>query len=766
MTRALAIGILLAGSASVAVDASAAEPPAADLARVHALVINGGGSPEQNYQSHHLHVKTLVDWLRKSGLPAERISIFSSDGSDPKPDLAVRARQPEANFWMLRGTPLEQPLRTSVDLVSSSLPGFTMAPATKAALSRWFAGAKARLRAGDTLFLYVTDHGTKGKTDPRNNEITLWNKESLTVDQLGAELQRLDPGVRVVSLMSQCFSGGFARLYEARRENRTGGGFCGYFSSTADRPAYGCYPENLDKNNVGHSFHFFAALANGPALPTAHAEVLTTDQTPDVPLQTSDVFLADTLAAAAKERKQPLTALVDNLLTEAWKDTKTFEPEIRLLDRIGQRFGMWSPRSLDELDRLGGTLPEFAKKVESHKEAWEFALGDLNNARLEQLGQHEPKWKPRLRTGSIETLARPARRALAAELLTALHKLPQNRERLDLVRDRAEKTAALAYRLEVRQGVVLRIRARLMNVAGRLYLARHGTSAQRQTLADLESCEALRFPKPSVAAEPLLGTQAPYPPFQDDVELAKTVLPAWMGIQFASVAPELQKKYDLPSGAALIQRVYPGSPAAAAGFLSGDILIGPPKAPFTDRNEVRVWTFLSQVGEPRPLVVQRGPDRFELTLVPRPFPGELPTLPGPPKPGVAAPPLSLERYRGMMPSNLKGQKHLLFFWGTYCGPCKRSLPELMAYAERNKVPIIAISDESRETLDEFFKSWKQPFPEIVAHDELRRASIAYGTSGVPTFVFVDENGVIRSHHTGYSPETGIGVPGWSYRSSR
>ena len=59
-----------------------------------------------------------------------------------------------------------------------------------------------------------------------------------------------------------------------------------------DRPAYGCYPENRGKDNVGHSFHFLEALDRSRSLPAAHAETLFTDRTPDVPIRTSDVYLA------------------------------------------------------------------------------------------------------------------------------------------------------------------------------------------------------------------------------------------------------------------------------------------------------------------------------------------------------------------------------------------------------------------------------------------------------------------------------------------
>jgi hypothetical protein len=176
-----------------------------DVRRFHALLINGGGNPTQNYQSHHLHVATLVDRLRGSGLPADHIALFASDGADPAADMAVRDKQPEANFWMLRGTPLEEPLRTPVTRIDAKLAGITAAPATKAALTQWFAGARTRLRPGDTLLLYVTDHAT-GSPDGRNNAIVLWGAgQSLTVDDLGQLLATLDPGVRVVGFMSLLF---------------------------------------------------------------------------------------------------------------------------------------------------------------------------------------------------------------------------------------------------------------------------------------------------------------------------------------------------------------------------------------------------------------------------------------------------------------------------------------------------------------------------------------------------------------------------------
>ncbi len=56
-----------------------------------------------------------------------------------------------------------------------------------------------------------------------------------------------------------------------------------------------------------------------------------------------------------------------------------------------------------------------------------------------------------------------------------------------------------------------------------------------------------------------------------------------------------------------------------------------------------------------------------------------------------------------------------------------------------------------------------PFPQTVAINEVRRAFLAYGLSGTPTFVLVDGQGIVQSYATGYSPQKGLGIDGWTWR---
>jgi thiol-disulfide isomerase/thioredoxin len=124
--------------------------------------------------------------------------------------------------------------------------------------------------------------------------------------------------------------------------------------------------------------------------------------------------------------------------------------------------------------------------------------------------------------------------------------------------------------------------------------------------------------------------------------------------------------------------------------------------------------------------------------------------------------MQLRAFRGSLPSDLKGSAHLLYFWATWCGPCKAAIPELVAFERERSVPVIAITDEPAETLDAFFQKFDKPFPSRVATDVGRKAFLAYGVSGTPTFVLVDAGGIVSSYSVGYSPAKGLGVQSWTW----
>lgn len=738
-------------------------------ARLHVVLLNGGGRPHSNYYSHLRHITQFAEVLHRAGISSRDITVFNADGAEPQADFAVRDPQGEPFFWLLEGTPLERPLRPQIRFENSTVDGFTFQPATRTALQRWFVEAAARFSPGDTVLFYVTDHGTKNADDLTNNRITLWGeKETLSVNELREMFAHFDPQVRVVVLMSQCFSGSFANLmYNGTGGKLPSGNICGFFSSTADREAYGCYPENRDKDNIGHSFAFIEQLAAGLSLPEAHSGVLVTDQTPDVPLKTSDVYLEKLLEEAARTRGQKLDTLIDELLARAWLDKSAWETDVRLLDRVAQAFGYFSPRSIAELQEQAQFLPTISEQFSTYGKAWDAALHALTNENLSRFLAFNADWQGRLDTKMLSALPATERPPLVTALLSDLtvftSRDTETHSRLQLLREKADDAGKAHYRMQVRLATVLRLRAILTSIAGRVYLRQGDLADQQKSYDDLKACEAVSLGGTSDAAMTPSARES-FPAYDGERQLAEKILPGWMGISFKQASSTLRDKLKLKTGASVVQAIYPDSPAQQAGLEVGDIIVGPPEAPFIELQQIREWVMTAPIGTSAALQVLRDENSLRVTITPQRYPLKWPSLPGPPKVGSEMPRLpELKPYRGTLPVKLgRGGPYALFFWATWCGPCKASLPEVVAFERERRVPVIAITDEPSDQLDAFFKKYEGPFPAIVVTDASRRAFLAYGVSGTPTFVLADATGKVQSIATGYSAEKGLPLAGWSW----
>jgi thiol-disulfide isomerase/thioredoxin len=795
-----------AGEAGLRAQArTGARPPAPG--RLHALLLNGGGRKEINYQSHLHHIRRAHELLREDGIPAANITIFSGDGADPTPDLATRETDDVPGFWLLPQW-TQNALRAPIQYVDSTVEGATLQAAKKDALTAWFADAATRLGAGDTLLFYVTDHGERNAKDERDNTISLWG-ETIGVNELRGLFAGLDPAVRVVMLMSQCFSGSFAHVIHPDADATPVGNVCGYFSTTADRRAYGCYPENRGKDGIGHSFHFLEAVAGLDRFPEAEATVLVTDRTPDIPNSTLDVFLAARLAKAAgvtngvasasaavrevagepgdeagaedktppvAEEKAPtvdprVAELADELLAEAWKDRGAWEPDIRLLDRIGASFGTFSPRSLAELDEQARVLPEFSSRLATYADRWNQAFDALKIEILREFVRENPVWKTRLFDGAkAKVLDAEGRRKTLHELLADLVPYASadatRHARLKLLKRKAADASAASYRAEVRLGAVLRLRTHLLSMAGRVYMTTRATAEERAAFERLAACEDLALGGPIDADAPAtLASSESFPPLAEERRLVEELMPAYMGIYFRPLDETQRKKWGTSEGAVAVMTVNADSPAKAAGLEVGDVILGPPGALFKEPTQVREWTMRSEIGVDYELATLRNGDPRTVTLRPGPYPLELPKLPGPPKVGSAAPSMPIEVVRGEDQLG-KDRPDLLYFWATWCVICKHALPEIMTFAKERQVDLIAITDEDPDLVRKFLADQKEPFPEIVAIDPHRVTFQNYGVSGTPSFVIVDPDGIVRLYQTGFNPSTGLHVDGWTFNGQK
>ena len=98
-------------------------------------------------------------------------------------------------------------------------------------------------------------------------------------------------------------------------------------------------------------------------------------------------------------------------------------------------------------------------------------------------------------------------------------------------------------------------------------------------------------------------------------------------------------------------------------------------------------------------------------------------------------------------SDYKGKLILLNFWATWCAPCLSEMPDLNKLHNNYKndgLVVIALSDESKETLNKFAQS--KPFTAIAAYSkEFIWANIQ---SERPMSFLIDKNGVIVEYFTG------------------
>src|SRR5439155_4524322 len=122
--------------------------------------------------------------------------------------------------------------------------------------------------------------------------------------------------------------------------------------------------EGRDRDRIGHAFRVIDAMGGHGSLDDVHAAVLVADTSPDVPVRTSDLFLERVVREESSRRKVEMDELVDELLDRAWRTGGRWEREIRLLDRMGDVYGTFSPRTLAELKPKLDSLQTLSKELD------------------------------------------------------------------------------------------------------------------------------------------------------------------------------------------------------------------------------------------------------------------------------------------------------------------------------------------------------------------------------------------------------------------
>jgi len=131
----------------------------------------------------------------------------------------------------------------------------------------------------------------------------------------------------------------------------------------------------------------------------------------------------------------------------------------------------------------------------------------------------------------------------------------------------------------------------------------------------------------------------------------------------------------------------------------------------------------------------------------------------PPKEGGAPPQFALADLNGNVQqlSDYKGKAVVINFWGTFCPPCVKEMPEFERQYQKWKdegLVILAINlSEDTLTVNNFVRRFELNYP--ILRDVQRKTERKYGLRSYPTTFFVKPDGTIMEIKVGGMTEQEI-----------
>lgn len=710
-----------------------------NLLALKVLILAGGIDAEQNHDSHKAHVDRLLTLLSSRGVAPDDVAIFWADGTDPAPDRVVRVRDWPEGWWLAANTPIGDAVQPKPETRNTTF-RLPVQPATPERLRAWLGAIGPTLGADDTLLIAVTDHGAPDPEGGSNTRINLWGEAVWDTRTLLADLAPVPQDTRVMLWMSQCFSGGFADLYRHRAN------LCGSFAANPDRVAYGCFSDLAQRDDIGHFHRLLSAFERHADIASATDEVLLRDDSPDTPHLTSDALLFDALSARADESGTPVDLVIDARVHAAPAD----HPARALIAQIATQYG------LGVLDGYGAAigLVDLLQHSQFSLGAWGDRWTRADEARRARFIEEPARRSKTLKPADTQAGRIKAQARLGAAAKAAFEALPKpSQRRIRALRNKARAVRRIDRRAELQSAAAIRIAYLYARLAGPAVLDR-ATERQYAALRACETDALLPLERPAGPPEPqapqIPKPQTPVPQLAQQLPAqADGMRPGFVGIAFR----------DRPGFKGVtVRSLQPGSPAAASNLQPGDALLTlngeaiRGEGDFAERILLaRPGSFIEFEGTRKGPKGRRVPLTETVRVVGLPLPLPAPVV------GELVPPLRLTPYDARpLPPIGEGHPTVLFFWATWCAPCKRALPDLKAYAAEHGANIIAVTDEDARIVRRFLKSSRFDFP--IALDTAGEARRLFDLDKRPAFAVVAPNRQLLQFAVGYEDALPIDPP--------
>lgn len=201
----------------------------------YAILINGGANVLSNNQRYFENVRSMYEAFRGTGIPSNQIIVLYGSGKVEDTNSAStqpqfpQMGQPQYGIYSAQtGKMIPAPQGIGIASIESTKTTATI-PSSTITLDYLFGGEKrnldggansqtikekfrelrGKLKEGDNVTLYITDHGEQNPEG--GSSVTLWG-ESMTVNELGDLLREFPQSNQIRVVTNICFGGGLTEL--------------------------------------------------------------------------------------------------------------------------------------------------------------------------------------------------------------------------------------------------------------------------------------------------------------------------------------------------------------------------------------------------------------------------------------------------------------------------------------------------------------------------------------------------------------------------